>query len=333
MIKVLIIFYILFSVSCSITKIENSKPDSSFMGVSVENSDLISVPEINQNENINDSNVGPRQIKDQQKGEELNNQVIKKKIPVIALVLGPGLYRSAGHISLIKNLSSKKIKTNIILGSGFSAIVGAMYAFGMTPSRIEWQFYKFIRAVKNKKPYTKPWQKVVEKTLLKLFEGKNIEEAKLILVIPVYDRNKKNVVFLSRGSLYQALQANLITSSSSRFKYSSPLKKNFYKKEIIKKMGADIVIGSDVLNKNLVMKHGDDFLTGLYGKLITFYEAEEKNIDLFFRLPTDIMPLDSYDELSSLMQRCYNASEQHADSILEYIKTWQEKLSDSEGNE
>lgn len=62
--------------------------------------------------------------------------------PKVALVLGGGGLRSASCIGVLKALEDEEIPVDIILGSSMGAVVGGLYAAGVTPNHIEEQFTK-----------------------------------------------------------------------------------------------------------------------------------------------------------------------------------------------
>ena len=55
----------------------------------------------------------------------------------IALVLGSGGARGLAHIGVLKVLEKTNTPINIIIGTSIGAFVGAFYATGMKPSKME----------------------------------------------------------------------------------------------------------------------------------------------------------------------------------------------------
>ena len=57
--------------------------------------------------------------------------------PRIGLVLGGGGARGAAHISIIKKLESLNIPIDCIAGTSMGALIGGLYASGMTSAELE----------------------------------------------------------------------------------------------------------------------------------------------------------------------------------------------------
>jgi hypothetical protein len=72
------------------------------------------------------------------------DQAANKKLK-IGLNFGPGIYRTINYVSVLKILERQNLSPDIITGTGLGAIVAAMYAIGMTPEVIEWNFYKYFK--------------------------------------------------------------------------------------------------------------------------------------------------------------------------------------------
>ncbi|MBY0416322.1 MAG: patatin-like phospholipase family protein, partial [Bdellovibrionales bacterium] len=81
---------------------------------------------------------------------------VSRKLKV-GLSLGPGLYRTINYVSLLKYLERQNLAPQVITGTGFGAIVAAMYASGMTPEVIEWNFYRYFKEKSKYRPYESEW--------------------------------------------------------------------------------------------------------------------------------------------------------------------------------
>ena len=101
-------------------------------------------------------------------------QGVSKKIR-IGVSLGPGLYRTINSVSLLKFLERQNLNPQVITGTGFGAVVAAMYASGMTPEVIEWNFYRYFKEKRNYRPYESEWLEEVDNLLLKKMKSKTIE--------------------------------------------------------------------------------------------------------------------------------------------------------------
>ena len=57
--------------------------------------------------------------------------------PRVGLVLGGGGARGAAHISIIKKLESLHVPIDCIAGTSMGALIGGLYASGMTSTELE----------------------------------------------------------------------------------------------------------------------------------------------------------------------------------------------------
>ncbi|MEL0217876.1 MAG: patatin-like phospholipase family protein [Gammaproteobacteria bacterium] len=67
----------------------------------------------------------------------LSNLSASADQPTIGLVLSGGGARGAAHIGVLKYLEANNIPVDIITGTSFGAIVGGLYASGMSAAEIE----------------------------------------------------------------------------------------------------------------------------------------------------------------------------------------------------
>ena len=63
--------------------------------------------------------------------------IIKAREPVIAIALGGGGAKGFAHIGILKVLKQHNIPIKVVAGTSAGAIVGSLYASGMSPDRLE----------------------------------------------------------------------------------------------------------------------------------------------------------------------------------------------------
>lgn len=223
--------------------------------------------------------------------------------PKLALVFGPGLNRAAGYSAFLKELKKQNISAQIVSGSGMGAIIAAHYAAGKTPQKMEWLFFKFFNETRGKKPYSRSWLKSLEEVFLKEFQKTQIQDLKIHLVVPVYQKNPPGIKNFDKGNLFELLKAQFIFSTKTDSDYISPLEKQVFNAFWMRKLGAEMVVGIDALGKNLSFETPDDFLASHYGKIVKVIKGEQKDFDLFFTLPFSSMPLDSEKKLPESLQK------------------------------
>lgn len=66
--------------------------------------------------------------------------VSARRRPKIALVLGGGAARGAAHVGVLKVLEQERIPIDFIAGTSVGAIVGGLYATGMSPEEMDRNF-------------------------------------------------------------------------------------------------------------------------------------------------------------------------------------------------
>ncbi len=249
--------------------------------------------------------------------------------PVVALILGPGLNRSAAHISFLRILEQRGIKIHMIEGQEMGAIVAALYARYQSAERVEWFFYKYFRKNERADLFSSSWKKLIEEELLGSFgkdacSGLNIESLKMELLIPLYSSKERKVNYLRRGNLCSALMSTVTTSLEAQ-ELSGAYEWSLYNSSALKKAGADLVIGVDVLGSKVVFRKENAKIKALYEKVLKIRNIEKNYVDYFVSLPAEEMPMDGLENLPLISKKSLLTSDKAAKEILEKIKKWKEK--------
>lgn len=265
-------------------------------------------------------------------GPQFNENIPKKHVaifersPVISLIFGPGLYRVLAHISFLKILVNEKIKVNIVSGSGMGTLIAALYAKGHSPARIEWFFFKFLNKCKNLKLYSKKWFHVLKKLLIEEFNEENIEDLRLSLVIPLFDKKNNKIIYMRKGLLVPSLYLSLQPpDGSAHFNYSSSFQHEVFNKEKMNKLGADIVIGVDVLGNEMELADSKLYLSNIFSKAIERVKEEKEGLDLFFSLPLGNIPFDSFIKITDFLSTDVMNKNKYLPQILEKINDWKNR--------
>ncbi|MBT5095164.1 MAG: hypothetical protein HOM21_13005 [Halobacteriovoraceae bacterium] len=256
-------------------------------------------------------------------GRQFNKQKVKGVEPVIALALGPGLYGVTGHISLLKLFQRNKTPIRIISGYGLASVVAAYYAMGVTPEIIEWKFFKTLKAVAGLRPYSKKWLEIVDKYLLKYFKGKSIQNAKLVLGLPVYDGRRGKVVIKKRGDLHQILLANLTLNNRVKGnRYQAAFQYDVFGQSDTLTKAADITIALNALGSEVTFIEGSGFLVGVFGKAAALAHRNKVKSKLYFDLPVGATPLDSTKDISDYMRKCELYGKEVTEKLDSYTAQW-----------
>ena len=297
--KITFLIFLLFLFSCATKKTE-SEPM-----VAVPND--ISVVEESQVE-IHDTELATSTTEPEVKA-------YKQTKTSIALIFGPGLNRTVGYSTFLKALKKQNIEVEMVSGTGMGAIVAAHFASGKTPQKLEWLFFKFFNETRGKKPYSNSWKKSLAEVFLKEFKNVKVENLKIPLVIPVYQKNPPMLKNINKGNLFELLNAQFIFSTKEEGPYTSPLTKEVYNGFWMRKLGAKVVVGIDVLGKKLIFEEEDKSLKDLYNRILKTVRNDRGELDLFFSLPFSQMPLDSEKKLPESLQKTAEYGEWAAKTI------------------
>ena len=208
----------------------------------------------------------------------------------IGLALGAGGAKGLVHIGILKVLHKHKIYPNYIAGTSIGAVIGAAYAAGFSPEELE----EFAKTTdwKSIVDFTIPKNgllqpELIEQKIRKLVHHRDFQELKVPLRIVAYNLSKNERVVFSKGNVARAVRASL--SIPGVF---PPLKMNndFYIDgavtdptpfDIVRDMGADIVIAVDLYRKEKTVVHqrveGKSFFEEMQEKFVMVELFNVKN--------------------------------------------------------
>jgi hypothetical protein len=248
----------------------------------------------------------------------------------IGLSFGPGLYRTLNYVSFLKVLERQNHVPEIVTGTGFGAIVAAMYSIGMTPEVIEWNFYKYFKEKKKNKLYEKDWLNEVDEKLLVKFKNQNIQDTKKKFYITLYDNITKKTYYFDKGNIRELLLLNLKLSNnlseSKNQKYSAAFENEVFNARLLKQLGAEFTVAVDVLGSSFQIESSSEFLNNVYQKIINKIKVEKKNFDYMVTLPLSMMNLDSTNEGPLYLQKSYVFMQKQSPLIQRKIQAKAESL-------
>ncbi len=294
----LLIFALVLFTSCA----QNSVQENSNMSMTVDwsKSEDRAIPKIEGGAYGNQYGPSVNSEKDPNQVGSRNND--DKTLKGLALVLGAGGYRCIGYISFLKEMAMRESRTlvpNIVIGHGLASVIASYYAFGYNPDYIEWKFFGFIRKVKEVQIYSEEWLKLYESELIDELRDKRIEDSELTLMVAVYDNRLKEVKYLKRGSLREALMANVTLLSKKKLTPAFP--RSYIDKKILKKMGVENVIGIDVLSHGISWKKGNGRVNGLFEKAASQFIKSKKNLHGETSYPLKDYSLDDVSLISKIV--------------------------------
>jgi hypothetical protein len=251
-------------------------------------------------------------------------QDVSRKVR-IGLALGPGLYRTINYVSLLKFLERQNLTPQVLTGTGFGAIVAAMYACGMTPEVIEWNFYRYFKEKKKHRPFEDEWLEEVDNLLLEKLKGKNIQDTPKKFYITLYNIKTKKTYYFDKGNIRDLLLMNLKLSNTIDIKktsnqYTAAFENEVFNAGLMKRLGVEFAIGADVLGSKFDFKQSNEFLIGVYGKAAGRIVKQKKSFDYFYSLPVSKMSLDSTENGAFYLLKTQEYVEAQSSSLKKLIQ-------------
>jgi hypothetical protein len=257
-------------------------------------------------------------------------QGISKKLR-IGLSLGPGLYRTINYVSLLKFLERQNLAPQMITGTGFGAIVAAMYASGMTPEVIEWNFYRYFKEKRKYRLYDSEWLEEIDNLLLDKLKNKNIQDTAKKFYITLYNSKTKKTYYFNKGNIRDHLLMNLKLSNSvdtriTTPQYTAAFENEVFNASLMKRLGVDFAIGADVLGSKFDFEDSNEFLIGVYGRAAGRIAKQRKGFDYFYSIPLQKMSLDSTENGAYYLLKTQEYIEAQSGTLKKLI---QQKISSS----
>lgn len=261
-------------------------------------------------------------------GVEINGP--QSALPVVALSLGPGLYRSFLHINVLKSLERHEIKPNVLTGSGMGAVIASLYAFSLTPDLIEWRVFNFLSQVKDEKVLSQAWLEKVDQVLLKDYLNANIEDADKVLRLAVLDTKTNKVEMKLRGSLRELIRAQFSASASGDQKYIAPHLRSIFHQTYLKEGGVDFIIAIDALGPSFKLKKRDDYWSGIWGRTVGLSKKEREGIEAALTLPSRGLALDNEKAVSKYIEKSLPSITDSVGRLKTVLDNWERPASPEE---
>jgi len=317
-------------VSCTQKAIVSKKAEFFLDGVDIERSnnekDIPVIEKV-----IRDKNqIGPSPI------NESYSEVEKKRLPVVAIELGPSLNRAVVYSAVFKGLERGEVPVHIVSGVGMGALSAAFYARGDTPELVEWKFHNLMAKLNGKRVYSSDWKESLYEFIKKEFKNVRIENLKKALILPVFDKKSKEVIYLKKGLLFDVLISNFNFERSRNYSkgYISAMEWKPFSGNRLKKYGADIVLSFDTLGKDIsFLDYYDEYIFGLYNKTSSLISKEVKNEQKYFKLPVSSMPLDGKEKIQDYILKSLEFMDGKTKDLRKMLDDWNTSKSDSENFE
>jgi NTE family protein len=252
--------------------------------------------------------------------------------PKVGLALGAGASRGLAHIGVLQVLEGHGIVPDLIAGSSIGAIVGALYAAGITP--------KMLEGI-SKNLDLKPYYDVgiprlgfirgerIEELIRLLTKGKTFDQLDIPLSITAVDLKSNQSVIINEGLVYKAVRASISIPGifvpvfeGDKVLVDGGLLERLPTR-VVREMGADIIIGVDVGFRG---QHGD--ASNILGIILQSFEVmelalvensfNEEDIYIYPKL-ADVNPL-IFDRVEDCIEEGRRATLEVIDKIEERIR-------------
>lgn len=344
--KILICLMMLIVASCSSIQTihkSNSKVKHSSNGVDIDYNESVGTP--SQKEDRVEIKKNEETVRVGEKGGEVFEEQLdqasdssNRKNLKISLSFGPGLMRSFGYISILKNLEKNNLTPTIINGSEMGAVVAGLYAAGVTPEMIEWMFFKYFKDRSNYKPYEADWTSEIDEYFLQKVKNVKIEDTRIKFIVTLYDHNTKKAFFFDKGNMRDLILLSLrLMNRPAKFKtgqvYSGAFEREVYNSRLMTSLGGEFNIAVDSLNSNISLESKNEFLHGVLSKVSAKGNIEKKTFDYVINLPLQKMKLDSDKDGNSFLQLSSDYMNSQMNNIKKRIHVKQDILNSQNNKE
>lgn len=183
-----------------------------------------------------------------------------KKKKKLGLALGSGGFRGAAHMGVIKALVDNEISIDFLAGSSIGALIAAHYAVFKNIDKtiediisLQKKKYNYLRSLSLQEGFISG--KILTKDFLKILKGAGFENTQIPLsIISTNLVDGKQFIF-NKGDLAQAVMASIsIPAAFKPLKYKKDVIlvdggiSNPVPDDIVKKMGADVVLSVNLYN-------------------------------------------------------------------------------------
>lgn len=230
--------------------------------------------------------------------------VLLEKRPRIGLALGAGAARGLAHIGVLKILEKHNIPVDYVAGTSMGALIGGLYSVGISPLMIE----KLANNLSNSSwvDLTIPKKGLIsgeriEEMLRLLTKGCNIEDSKTPIKVVATDIENGKRVVIDKGPLYKGIRASI--SIPGIFKPVEYLNKllvdgalvDRVPAEVVRDMGADIVIAVDVNSFKPAIN-----VNNIFDILLQTFDIMEKEVLKLRSVDADVVIKPDVSEIGSM---------------------------------
>ena len=242
-----------------------------------------------------DNQTGP--VDENQVSEDERPQRVK---PKMAIVLGPGAFKTFAYPSFLKALSQSGVQVDEVVGIEWGALSAAFYANNGKPHEAEWKVFKLKKEDledsslfgKGEALKVSKFRKYLQTNL----GNKNMANTNIPFNCPVLKLNRGTVDWGKRGKLWRRVEACMASapnykpvddSAPSMFSIDEVAKN-------LKRQGYGIVILVNVIDNHDTRWAGDDWVTRAYWAEVKrhIWQAKAEYTDIFEVDTREYAPFD-----------------------------------------
>jgi len=198
------------------------------------------------------------------------------KKPKIALVLSGGAALGFAHLGVVEELIKAGIKPDIVVGTSMGAIVGGAYAAGLSVEEMiqyayKMNVFKFVDVNFNKTGMFSGTK--INKLLEEVFKDITADQCLCKFVAIAADIIEAKQVVLESGKVKEMVRASMNIpgllvpiEQESNFLIDGGVLNN-YPDDVAKNLGADIIIGVDVLRNSYPNTKPKNLVVSLFNSL------------------------------------------------------------------
>ncbi len=255
----------------------------------------------------------------------------------IGIALGCGGARGLAHLGVLKILKQENIKIDFIVGASMGAFIGALFALDYDLDEIEKEALSFNKkkAIKILLSVSNPkismiGNKKVKKYAQSFLKNKTFEDTKIPLYVTATDLASGDQVIISKGKIIDAVMASISVPGifppvkiGGKY-YIDGGVTNPTPIDVVKKLGADVVIGVDlVMQRTIKLANPSIFTTLMQSYEIIRTQGVKYNIkkvesDAILIKPKLRGPIDSFKFYN--IGKFIKAGEDAAKKVLPEIK-------------
>lgn len=213
--------------------------------------------------------------------------------PKVGLALGSGGLRGLAHIGVLKILTQKKIPIDMIAGCSIGSLIGALFCAGMDPDTM----CKLGRQLKRSYwlDFVVPKMGIIAgdkllETVSVLTKRQKIEQLKIPFAIVATDINEGREVVFKNGDIAAAVRASIsVPGIFVPYRIGNMLLVdgavlNPTPIDVVRKMGADVVIAVDIVHANSVCS-----LNNMFDVILQSIDIMERELFRHRRHPCDLI--------------------------------------------